>query len=148
MVGLVGTAPLAGARRAAKCPGERLSRILGELSAEGEGRWSSARLCEVTRDAIRVSGAGIMLMSGDVSGGLLCTTGDVSDLIEELQFTLGEGPCVDAHHQSRVVLEPDLAHPDTPRWLAFTPRAVEGGVRAVFAFPLGVGSIRLGVLDL
>jgi hypothetical protein len=125
-----------------------MTRILAELSAEGEGRWSSARLCEVTRDITRVSGAGIMLMSGDVPGGSLCTTDDVSDLIEELQFTIGEGPCVDAHRQSRVVLEPDLAHPDTPRWLAFTPQAVEGGVRAVFAFPLGVGSIRLGALDL
>ena len=128
--------------------GDRLSRILGELAAEHDGRWSSTRLCEATRDIIGVSGAGVMLMSGDVPSGSLCTTDTVSNLIEELQFTLGEGPCVDAYQASQVVLEPDLARPAAPRWLAFTPVAVDAGVRAVFAFPLQVGSVRLGALDL
>ncbi len=105
-------------------------------------------LCEACTDILDVTGAGVMLMSGDVPRGSLCTTNAVSNLIEELQFTLGEGPCVDAHHQSRVVLEPDLAHPASSRWLAFTPPAVEAGVRAIFAFPLQVGMVRLGALDL
>jgi len=89
-----------------------------------------------------------MLMSGDIPTGSLCTTNDVSNLIEELQYTLGEGPCVDAYHQGAVVTEPDLAHTTTPRWLAFTPHAVEAGVRAVFGFPLQVGTVRLGALNL
>jgi hypothetical protein len=105
-------------------------------------------LCDATRDIIGLSGAGVMLMSGDVPSGSLCTTDPVSNLIEELQFTLGEGPCVDAYHASQVVLEPDLARPASPRWLAFTPVAVEAGVGAVFAFPLQVGTVRLGALDL
>jgi len=129
-------------------PGDRLSRILAEASAAGDGGWSSKRLCEATRDIVDVSGAGVMLMSGDLPTGSLCATNDVSYRIEELQYTLGEGPCVDAHHQSRVVLESDLAHPGTPRWLAFTHQAVDAGVRAVFAFPLQVGAARLGALDL
>jgi len=129
-------------------PGDRLARILAELSAEGDGGWSSARLCEVTRDVVGMSGAGVMLMSGDAPRGSLCSTNEVSNVIEELQYTLGEGPCVDAHNQNRVVLESDLAHPGASRWLAFTPQAVEIGVRAVFAFPLQVGTVRLGALDL
>jgi hypothetical protein len=127
---------------------DRLARILAELPAEGDGGWSSLSLCEASRDILDVTGAGVMLMSGDVPRGSLCATNTVSNLIEELQFTLGEGPCVDAYHQNRVVLEPDLAHPASPRWLAFTPPAVEAGVRAVFAFPLQVGMVRLGALDL
>ena len=127
---------------------DRRSRILAQLSAEGETGWSSARLCEVTRDIVGVSGAGVMLMSGDIPRGSLCTTNDVSNMIEDLQFTLGEGPCVDAHTESKVVFEPDLARPGTPRWPAFSPQAVEVGVRAVFAFPLRVGTVRLGALDL
>src|SRR5438552_14521722 len=115
--------------------GDRLQRILAELSA-GDGGRSSARLCAVGTDIIGMSGAGIMLMSGDVPQGSVCTTNDVSALIEDLQYTLGEGPCVDAFHNDRVVFEPDLADPDTPRWLGFTPPAVEAGVRAVFGFPL------------
>ncbi len=89
-----------------------------------------------------------MLMSGDVPQGSLCTTDAVSQLIEELQYTLGEGPCVDAYQQDRVVAEPDLADPVTRRWLAFTPPALQAGARAVFGFPLRVGTIRLGALNL
>jgi hypothetical protein len=95
-----------------------------------------------------MSGAGIMLMSADVPAGSLCTTNTVSTEIEDLQFALGEGPCVDAYHQGRPVFEPDLADPETSRWLAFSPPALEAGVRAVFGFPLQVGAARLGALNL
>ena len=46
------------------------------------------------------------------------------------------------------MLEPDLADPATPRWLAFTGPALAAGVRAVFGFPLQVGAVRLGALNL
>ena len=105
-------------------------------------------MCEAARNITDMSGAGVMLMSADIPAGSLCTTNEVSRQIEELQYTLGEGPCVDAHRQDRVVVEPDLVHPDTRRWFAFTPQAVEAGVRALFVFPLQVGAVRLGALDL
>jgi hypothetical protein len=89
-----------------------------------------------------------MLMSGDIPQGSLCTTDGVSQLIEELQYTLGEGPCVDAYRQDQVVAEPDLADPVTRRWPGFTRPAVVAGVRAVFGFPLRVGTVRLGALNL
>ena len=128
--------------------GDRLHRILAELSAGGADAWSSARLCLGFVKIVEVDGAGIMLMSGDIPRGSLCTTNEVSYLIEELQYTLGEGPCVDAYQQDRVVAEPDLADPVTPRWVAFTPPALEAGARAVFGFPMRVGTVRLGALNL
>ena len=128
--------------------GERLQRILAELSRMGGETFSSTRLCELCPDIAGVDGAGIMLMSGDVPRGSLCTTNDVSQLIEELQYSLGEGPCVDAYQQDRAVAEPDLAHPAIRRWLAFSPPALGAGVRAVFGFPLQVGTVRLGALNL
>lgn len=126
--------------------GDRIDRIWAELS--GDGAFSSVRLCEVSTDIIGVAGTGVMLMSGDVPQGSLCTTNAVSAAIEELQYTLGEGPCIDAYQLDRVVLEPDLADPHTPRWLAFTPRALVAGARAVFGFPLRLGAVRLGALNL
>lgn len=87
-------------------------------------------------------------MSGDIPRGSLGTTNEVSQLIEELQYTLGEGPCVDAYAQDRVVSEPDLADPVTPRWVAFTPAVLRAGVRALFGFPLRIGTVRLGALNL
>jgi len=110
--------------------------------------WSSARLCGGCVEITGVDGAGIMLMSGDIPRGSLCTTNEVSHLIEELQYTLGEGPCVDAYQQGRVVAEPNLAEPATPRWVAFTPPALDAGVRAVFGFPMRAGAVRLGALNL
>ncbi len=127
--------------------GNRLLRILAELTARG-GTGSSARLCEVSVDVLAMTGAGIMLMSEDTPRGSVCSSNDVSARIEELQYTFGEGPCVDAYRQDRPVLEPDLAKPATARWPAFTPPAVAAGAEAVFGFPVRVGTIRLGALNL
>ena len=128
--------------------GERRLRILARLVGDGTPQLETERLCEVCADVTGTSGAGIMLMSGDMPRGSVCTTNDVSALVEQLQYTLGEGPCVDAYHQDRPVLEPDLADPRTPRWLAFTGPAIEAGVRAIFGFPLRVGAVRLGAVNL
>lgn len=128
--------------------GDRRLRILGRLAARPDGVGETARLCEVCAEVTGATGAGLMLMSGDVPRGSVCSSDSVSALIEELQFSLGEGPCVDAYHQDQPVMEPDLARPTTPRWFGFTERAVEAGARAVFGFPLHVGAVRLGALNL
>jgi hypothetical protein len=124
---------------------DRRLRILSELNRGSAGK--AGTLCDVGARVLHMSGAGIMLMSGDVPRGSVCTTNDVSTVIEELQYALGEGPCVDAYHEERPVLEPDLAHPSEPRWPAFTAPALEAGARAVFGFPLQVGAVRLGALN-
>lgn len=126
---------------------ERRLRVLQRL-VERQDPFDSGRLCEVATEAVGVSGAGVMLMSDDVSAGRACSSDHVATAIEELQFTLGEGPCVDAYFQERPVLEPDLATPVVARWPAFTPAAVEAGAGAVFGFPLQIGAVRLGALNL
>ena len=118
------------------------------LEADPASGLATKRLCEVCAEVPEVTGAGIMLMSGDIPRGSLCATNPVSTLIEQLQFELGEGPCVDAYRLDRPVLEPDLAAPATARWLAFAGPALDAGVRAVFGFPLQVGSVRLGAVNL
>jgi hypothetical protein len=127
---------------------DRRLRILARLATRPAGVGETTRLCQVCAEVTGMTGAGLMLMSGDVPRGSVCTTDEVSALIEELQFALGEGPCVDAYHRDVPVLEPDLDHAATPRWLGFTERAVEAGARAVFGFPLHVGAARLGALNL
>jgi hypothetical protein len=126
--------------------GDRLLRILAELSSGGVTEPGAARLCEVCASVSLMSGAGVMLMVGEVQGSL-CSSNPVSALIEELQYTHKEGPCIDAFERDEPVLEPDLADSATDRWFAFTPAAVEAGARAVFGFPLQVGTVRLGALD-
>jgi len=128
--------------------GDRLLRILAQLSFEGATEPPAARLCAVCVEVSHMTGAGVILMGEHGQQGFVCSSDEVSALIEDLQYTLGEGPSVDAYHQGRTVLEPDLADPITPRWIAFTPPAVEAGARAVFGFPLQVGAVRMGALNL
>jgi hypothetical protein len=124
----------------------RLRRILAELSTTG-GAPTSEELCEVSAGVVGVSGAGVMLVADDGILGSLRSGNAVSDLIEDLQFTLGEGPCVDAYQTDRAVLEPNLADPVERRWVAFTPPAVKAGVKAIFGFPLRTGKVKLGALN-
>jgi hypothetical protein len=127
--------------------GDRRRRILARLVEDPAGPTTKA-LCHVCAEVTGMSGAGIMLMWGDIPAGSICTTNAVSDLIEQLQYALGEGPCIDAYREDRPVLEPDLAHPAMPRWLAFRTPVVDAGALAVFGFPLHVGAARLGALNL
>jgi GAF domain-containing protein len=127
---------------------ERLLRILTRL-VELDPDGGSGHLCQVSAEIVGVTGAGIMLMSDDpFPRGSLCSTDPVSALVEELQFTLGEGPCVDAFRDDEVVSEPDLGGPASYRWPALRPLLLGAGARALFGFPLRVGGIRLGALNL
>ena len=128
--------------------GGRRERILSHLLDGASGEVTTRRLCATSAELTGMSGAGIMLMADDVAHGSLCSTDPRSTLIEQVQFTLGEGPCVDAHRQARTVSEPDLAGAGPTRWAAFAEPVVAAGVGAVFGFPLRVGAVRLGALNL
>jgi GAF domain-containing protein len=105
------------------------------------------RLCRAAARALPASGVGVSVMTDAGEQGLAAFSDENSELLEELQFTLGEGPCVDAFAFRRPVLTPELDLAVTTRWPAYTPVAYERGVRAVFAFPMQIGGARLGVMD-
>ncbi len=106
------------------------------------------RLVTMCADQVPVTGAGIIVMTDAGPGAMLASTDGPARTMEELQFTLGEGPCVDASTSGRPVLQPELARTAPARWPGFADGALAAGVRAVFALPLQVGGIRVGVLDL
>lgn len=128
---------------------ERWARL---LAASGPERAAQPlRICQLCVDTLAVTGAGIAMVTAAGHRGVVCATDDVSATIEDLQLTLGEGPCVDAAATGSPVLLSDLARsPDVAveRWPAFMEGAATAGVEAVFAFPLRVGAISVGVLDL
>jgi len=129
-------------------PGAAVARILASLAAGGpSGSWP-AQLVEDCRLATRMSGVGLAVTGPDGPAAVLAATGGHAQRMEDLQFGLGEGPCVDAVRSGRPVLVPDLMSQASRRWPAFTPEATEAGVQAAFTFPLQVGAIEIGVLDL
>jgi len=105
-------------------------------------------LCVASAAAIGVAGAGVILMSGGRALGNVCVSNSMTAIVEELQYTLGEGPCVDAFRTKAPVVAPDLEHADGNRWPAFRVGAESAGVRAVFGFPLLIQSVCFGALNL
>jgi len=106
-----------------------------------------AQLSEACVEALHVSGAGLTLMTRRNS--LLVSSSDGrSGALDELQFSLGEGPSPDAFAHQAPVVEPDLEHGAGDRWPTFTPPALETGTRGVFALPLNAGTRVIGVLTL
>ena len=106
------------------------------------------RLCLAAADELDVTGVGMAMMTDRGHEGCIGATDGAARVMEDLQFTLGEGPCLDASAHARPVFEPDLASTASAQWPEFGPAVLESGVAAIFAFPLLVGRIRLGVLDL
>jgi hypothetical protein len=128
---------------------DRVAEILAEIQGSAaEGGTLADRLVRVGQSSMDVTGVGLSLLSGASPAAILAATDGTARVIEELQFGLGEGPCVDSVSTGRPVLHGDLAQTASLLWPGFTSGALEAGVAAVFAFPLQVGAISLGALDL
>lgn len=110
------------------------------------------RLCHAAVGDLRMAGAVVSLMNAaettrNESGVIAAASSDWARGVDELEFSLGEGPAMDAFLSSQVILTPDLER-TFDRWPGYVPAALEEGVRATFAFPLLVGAARFGVLHL
>ena len=96
-------------------------------------------------ELLPVNGASIVVRSGPDNTQLVHATDDVVAQLDDLQFTLGEGPCLDAFRLREPVLVPDLGSAEAfARWPGFAHEATQAGAFAAFAFPLQVGT---GVLQ-
>jgi hypothetical protein len=123
-----------------------LRRAIGLV--DGSRSVAPARLCEVGLERLGMQAVGVALISNPQARSLLSGSGALAGRVEELQFSLGEGPCLDAFRAGVPTLEPQLAVAGLDRWPLFTAAALAAGVQAVFAFPLQIGMIRFGVLDI
>ena len=125
------------------------SLIAAEPPQQGDkpelGGWMQ-RLCRAATSDLAVSGVGLCVMSPEGGFSVLAGSSAEVEQIEQLQFTLGEGPCLDAYAYGRPVLTPDLDQA-LGQWPGYTPAAQEAGIRAVFSFPLQVGAARMGAMD-
>jgi hypothetical protein len=115
-----------------------------------DDRVLAERICQAAAEGLEVDGAAISLLTASTLRETLYATDATAELLEDLQFSLGEGPCVDAATSGGPVLIADLNDPaQTSRWPMYAAAVVDQArVSAVFAFPLQWGPINLGVLDL
>jgi hypothetical protein len=118
------------------------------MAAAGDGLSSADRLCVACVELFGVDGAALSLVDHGATRGTFGSSGALSRHIDELQFTCGEGPCMDAVTGRGPVLVDDLDAVDEQRWPAFAEKALAVGMRAVFAFPVSIASVPIGALDL
>jgi len=98
-----------------------------------------------------LDGAGVSMVTANGSREPLHATDPVAWEIERLQFALGEGPCVDVSSSGEPVFVADIADDKDPTlrgWPVFRGEAARTGVRAIFAFPVHVGAVHLGAVDM
>jgi hypothetical protein len=128
---------------------DRAVKVWGWIAAahRGDGPVSVAAVCDAAAVRLGVDGASVTAMSGPDSREPLFASDELSALLEELQFTTGEGPAAEDFRLGAPVLVADLESA-TARWPGFVPEAVAAGARALFALPLQAGAIRVGVLSL
>ncbi|WP_260478672.1 GAF and ANTAR domain-containing protein [Kibdelosporangium aridum] len=126
---------------------QRLLRLVTERARRrGFPGWAGL-VCDVAVTEVDVDAAAITLRASTRAQELAATSGDCARRLEEIQYTVGVGPGVEAFDTGGPVLMTDLtvAH---QRWPGFEDAAFADGVSAVFAFPLRGGSIRVGTFDL
>ena len=107
---------------------------------------SLQRLSVALVNDLDLDGAAIQVQSGGALGGIAATSGGRAEQLSELEYTLGEGPGIDAVRTSRPVLVGDLEGVGSARWPAYAAALLDSGISAVFAFPLQVGAAGVGVL--
>lgn len=96
---------------------------------------------------VPVTGAAISTLGALLGSETVSASNDLAARLDELQFDLGVGPCWDALASSSPVLEPDLRRPRRV-WPGFSEAIEHEEVAALFAFPLIVGPLRIGAMDL
>ncbi|GAA4671918.1 GAF and ANTAR domain-containing protein [Phytohabitans rumicis] len=128
---------------------DRRTRLWSQVveNAHG-GPVTVEHVCAAALPAAGVDGAAITVVLGAPSRETVYITGEVAAELAELALTLGEGPTVDAVEGGPVLAADLTTSACLARWPVFAPAAVSAGVRAVFALPLQVGAIHVGVMDL
>lgn len=122
-------------------------QLIAAVNSE-RGAVAANRLCEACVGLLGVDGAAISLIFDGASRGTLGASGPPARLYDELQFTFGEGPCLDTVARRSPVVAVDLADPAELRWPAYRPAMLEQNVRGVYAMPVVVGGQYAGALDL
>lgn len=113
---------------------------------------SRASLCDPFLAALPVTGASVCVLVSPAGQTTMCASNSVAERLDELQFDLGEGPCWEALATHGPVLALDIHGGRYDSWPVFAEAvrtdAIGGGVSAMFAFPLVVGSLDIGAVDL
>jgi hypothetical protein len=105
-------------------------------------------LCEACVTLFAVDAAALSLVFSGVASGTFGSSDAAARAYDELQFTMGEGPCLDSVATHTPILVADLANTNKVRWPAYGAAMLDHKIRGVFAIPVVLAGEYVGALDL
>ncbi|GHE93497.1 GAF domain-containing protein [Streptomyces longispororuber] len=120
--------------------GSTVRDLLGRLSgrADDTRRKAWAHACA---EALGLGGVAVT-----VNEELVWFSDTTSERLEDLQFTLGQGPGLGLDDPVEMRQIPDLGELLARQWPQFAPEAVKLGVAALFVWPVRLGAVPVGTL--
>ena len=122
-------------------------QLRAAIGAE-RGTEAANRLCTACVEFLDVDAAAISLIFDGANLGTLGASSPEARRYDEVQFTLGEGPCLESLSRRRPVLVADLADTAEVRWPAYSPAMLAHDIRSVHALPVSLAGQYVGALDL
>ncbi|MCB5273524.1 hypothetical protein BJG92_01046 [Arthrobacter sp. SO5] len=125
----------------------RLGNIARELQHENNPDSVLAGIVHAALELVpHAADASISLVTGRRRIVSRAASSDLPRRVDALQSETGQGPCLDASYEERVVSVPDFS--TDQRWPDFSRPAFELGARSMLSFQLFVDGDHLGVLNL
>ncbi len=126
-----------------------LAESMAALSRLSSGRWDlEDLLAEVASFAVKAipgaEGAGLTLLEAGRADTIVKSAPFVK-AIDDIQYGLGEGPCISAAENRRIMRSGSLGN--DPRWPRFGPKADRLGVHSVLSLPLVAGDMVVGAMN-
>ena len=128
---------------------DRRMRLWSQVAGNAQGAPVGVEhVCAAVISATGVDGVAVTAVLRDGLRETVYASDAIVSELAESTLTLGEGPGVDALAGGPVLVA-DLTSVDSlARWPVFAPAAVHAGAAAMFALPLRVGAVHVGVMDL
>ena len=121
------------------------ARLAGILLTEQTMQTALHLITSLAADTLPGSvGSGVTLMQADGRPGTSAATDALVDELDQLQYEVGDGPCLMAWATSAAVRSDDLAA--EARWPAWSPRAADLGMRSVLSAPMEAGEASWGAV--
>jgi hypothetical protein len=126
-----------------------IARDVGDVGDVGDERVLARSICQACVSGLVVDGAALSLLTMTTARHTMHASDPTAELLEELQFSLNEGVCIQAAQTGYPVVIEDMRHTDHEgRWPMFAAAVAEQTpVRALWAFPLRWGTANLGVVE-
>ncbi|MCU1551653.1 MAG: antitermination regulator [Glaciihabitans sp.] len=128
------------------CPGDGGDEQIPWMDAASLS--SLAHLSALFVAELPVTGASISVITHGRSQSTISASDLLAAKLDEIQFALGEGPHWDAQQSGLPVMVSDILVDGRAEWPTFNGAVASLGVRALFAFPLYLGAVTVGVADL